>query len=160
MKSFVCIILLTLLLGGCARQEQEAHIEEKSTMQERVFVTEVQTTEEIEIVEEEAPSIANDDSKDDGWLTYAEKYNTEHRFADLYVPAKYWLVGKENIVEIISVGGIDDVTVMEHKTVERVEQLNVDEFTNISVFDKTGKSISIMVSLEDAGKLLDLIEQN
>ena len=91
---------------------------------------------------------------------YELRILTKEDFADLYLPAKCWLVGKENIVEIISVGGIDDVTVTEHTAVERVEHLGVDEFTSISVFDKTGQSISIMVSPEDAGKLLDLIEQN
>ena len=162
MKLFIysSLIIVALLFGGCAGQESELHTKEKSVPDEAIVSTEVQTKEEIEPVKENYQSIAIDDSKDDGWLKYAEKYNTEHRFADLYMPAKCWLIGNENIVEIISLGGIDDVTVIDHAAIERVEHTNIGEFTTISVFDKTGKSISIMVSLADAEKLLGLIQKN
>lgn len=43
-------------------------------------------------------------------------------------------------------------------SVERVEHSTIMNFCNVSVFDKTGKSISIMVSPEDAEKLLELIK--
>ena len=162
MKLFICssIIVLVLLLSGCAEKEAELSDKRKTVTEETVASAEVYTVEYSETVKKDDPSTATKDSIEDAWIAYAEKYNTEHRFADLYLPAKCWLVGKENIVEIISVGGIDDVTVTEHTAAERVEHTKIGEFTTISVFDKTGQSISIMVSPEDAGKLLDLIEQN
>ena len=162
MKIFIytSIIVLVLLLGGCTEKEAELSGERKPVTEETIAPAEVHTEEYSEPVMESDRKTTTDNNKEDGWLTYAEKYETEYCFTDLYISAKCWLVGKENIVEIISVGGIDDVTIMEHKAVERVEHLNIGEFTTISVFDKTGQSISIMVSPEDAGKLLDLIEQN
>ena len=162
MKIFICssIIVLVLLLGGCTGEKPESHIEEKSATQETVVATEVQTVEDVEPVKESDRKTTTDNNKEDGWLTYAEKYDTEYRFTDLYLPAKCWLVGKENIVEIISVGGIDDVTVTEHTAVERVEHSTVMNYCNVTVFDKTGQSISIIVSPEDSEKLLGLIKQN
>ena len=162
MKFFICssIIILVLLLSGCTEKEAELPIERKPVAEETIAPAEVHTEGYSEPIKKDDKSSAADDSLEDVLFTYAEKYETEYRFTDLYISAKCWLVGKENIVEIISVGGIDDVTIMEQKAVERVEHLNIGEFTTISVFDKTGQSISIMVSPEDAGKLLDLIEQN
>ena len=152
--------MFTLLLGGCAEQEAELPVERKPVTEETAALAEVHTEEYSEPAMESDRNTATDDSTDDVWLTCAERYGAEHRFADLYLPAKCWLVGKENIVEIISVGGIDDVTVTEHTAVERVEHLGVDEFTSISVFDKTGQSISIMLLPKDAENLLRLIKKN
>ena len=154
MKSVICsIIIAALLLGGCAKQETEVHT--KKTEVPAVM----QTTEEIEDVKEIEQSYVSDKNNEDEWIAYSEKYGTECRFTDLYVPDKCWLVGDENIVEIISVGGIDDVTVTEHTAIERVEHSTVMDFSNITVFDKTGKSISIILSQEETDKLLELINK-
>ena len=155
MKSVICgIIIAILLFGGCAKQETEVHTEKTKAP------AVMQTTEEIEAVKENEESSVSDENKADALITYAEKYGTECRFTDLYVPAKCWLVGDENVVELMSLGGIDDATVINRASIERVEHTNIVEFTTISVFDKTGKSISIMLSSKDAEKLLDLIELN
>ncbi len=155
MKSVICgIIIAVLLFGGCAKQETEVHTEKTKAP------AVIQTTEEIEVVTENSQSTISNENKGDAWIAYAEKYDTEYRFTDLYIPAKCWLVGKANIVEVLSVGGIDDITVIDHAAVERVEYTSIGEFTNISIFDKTGKSISIMVSPEGAENLLRLIEKN
>ena len=162
MKIFIygSIIMLTLLLGGCAGQESELHNKEKSVSDEAIVSTEVQTKEDSESVKENDQSTATDNSKDDGWLTYVERYDAEYRFADLYLPEKCWLVGKENIVELVSVQGMDKVVVMSQTAVERVEHTNIGDFTIVSLFDKTGQSISIMVSTEDGEKLPGLIQKN
>ena len=153
MKSVICsIIIAVLLLGGCAKRETEVHT--KKTEVPAVM----QTTEEIEDVKEIEQSYVSDKNNEDEWIAYSEKYGTECRFTDLYVPAKCWLVGDENVVELMSLGGIDDATVINRASIERVEHTNIAELTTISVFDKTGKSISIMLSSEDAEKLLELIK--
>jgi len=118
----------------------------------------MQTTEEIEDVKEIEQSSVSDKNNEDAWIAYSEKYGTECHFTDLYVPSKCWLVGDENVVELMSLGGIDDATVINRASIERVEHTNITELTTISVFDKTGKSISIMLSSEDAEKLLELIK--
>ena len=105
MKSVICsIIIAVLLLGGCAKRETEVHT--KKTEVPAVM----QTTEEIEDVKEiEQSSVSNNE---DAWIAYSEKYDTECRFTDLYVPSKCWLVGDENVVELMSLGGIDDATLI------------------------------------------------
>lgn len=158
MRFSICsIVMLVLLLGGCAKTECEFPTEESPVWEEVTAPTTFLTEENPEIATE---NITADDTKDDAYLKYAEKYETAYRFADLYIPAKCWLIGNENIVEVFSVGGIDSVTVIEHRAMERVEHLNAGDFVNVSVFDKTGKSISIMLLPKDAEQLLGLIEEN
>lgn len=160
MKIFIytSIIVLVLLLGGCAEKEAELPVERKPVTEETIAPAEVHTEEYSEPVMESDRKTTTDNNKEDGWLTYAEKYDTEYRFTDLYLPAKCWLIGNENIVEIISLGDIDNVTVITQSSVERVEHSTVMNFCNVTVFDKTGKSISIMLLSEDAEKLLGLIK--
>lgn len=154
MKSVICsIIIAVLLLGGCAKRETEVHT--KKTEVPAVM----QTTEEIEDVKEIEQSYVSDKNNEDAWIAYSEKYGTEFRFTDLYVPSKCWLVGDENMVELMSLGGIDDATVINRASIERVEHSTVMDFSNITVFDKTGKSISIMVSPEEFEMLMKLVDK-
>jgi hypothetical protein len=121
--------------------------------------TTTQVEECTDLSENTTKATENIDDKKDAWLTYAEKYETEHLFEDLYIPEKCWLIGNENIVEIISLGDIDNVTAINQSSVERVEHSNVMNFSNITVFDKTGKSISIMVSPEEFEMLMKLVDK-
>lgn len=162
MKFFICssIIVLVLLLSGCAEKEAELPVERKTATEEIIAPAEVHTEEYSESVMESDRKTTTDNNKEDGWLTYAEKYDTEYRFTDLYLPAKCWLIGNENIVEIISLGDIDNVTAINQSSIERVEHSTVMDFSNITVFDKTGKSISIILSQEETDKLLELIDKD
>jgi len=159
-KLFFYITILIFFLTGCSTPKASLPDERPEEYANTQTLTVTRVDEFTDSSETKTQATENKEDEKDVWLTYAEKYETEHHFSDLYIPAKCWLVGKENIVEIISVGGIDDVTIMEHKAVERVEHLNIGEFTTISVFDKTGQSISIILSQEETDKLLELIDKD
>ena len=73
------MIIFTLLLGGCAEKEAELPAERKPVTEETIATAEVHTEEYSEPVKENDQSIAIDNSKDYGWLTYAEKYETVRR---------------------------------------------------------------------------------
>ena len=70
-------------------------------------------------------------------------------------------VMKENgyTYEIIFINEMESVTVIDTASIERVEQSNIGVFATVSVFDKTGKSISIIVSSEELNALLMMIRK-
>ena len=145
MKSVICsIIIAALLLGGCAKQETEVHT--KKTEVPAVM----QTTEEIEDVKEIEQSYVSDKNNEDEWIAYSEKYGTECRFTDLYVPAKCWLVGDENMVELMSLGGIDDATVINRASIERVEHTE----TIAKILNQEGVKTPAYYELKLKGKIL------
>ena len=154
------IIILVLCLGGCANKAPEPSVEE--------FYAQEETNKPTEFKEEYEPTEPKTDTtyaptgevKEENWLKYAKMYNTEHRFEDINVPAKCWLIGNKSIVDVFSAGNIDTVKVVEHTAITRVEHFNADTFVSVLVFDKSGQSISLMVSQEDAEKLLKLINEN
>ena len=159
-KSIFGFLILSLCLCGCAKKEAPLPTKE--------VVTEVETHSptheaETEPYSEPTESITEEKTQAEEagkLLEYAEKYKTEHIFTDKYVPLKSWLVGSESIVEVISAGGIDSVTVTEHTSVERVGYFNAGEFISVTVYDKAKGSISIMLAPDEANKLLALLEEN
>ncbi len=80
------------------------------------------------------------------WGQYAKQYNTTHMFPDLYVSGKVWLVGEDCLVELIVANGVTKVVVFPRESIQRVEQTELEAFCTVTVFDKTGKSISLLVS--------------
>ncbi len=150
------LLILSLCLCGCAKKEAPLPTKEVVTEAETHSPTHEAETEPYSEPTEEKTQ-AEEASK---LLEYAEKYKTEHTFTDKYVPLKSWLVGSESIVEVISAGGIDSVTVTEHTSVERVGYFNAGEFISVTVYDKAKGSISIMLAPDEANKLLALLEEN
>ncbi len=158
--AILSILLLMFSFGGCAKKEAKLPEEETHMPKETQSITDDREGESSVQAEKDDESEVTDEYIKEAWLTYAEKYNAEYLFTDFYVTKKCWLIGKENIVDLISIGGIDDVTVIKQTAVERVEHLVLGDFTKISIFDKTGESISIMASADDSDKILELINNN
>ena len=155
-RTILGLLILSLCLCGCAKKEAPLPTKEVVTEAEIHSPTHEAETEPYSEPTEEATQ-ADEAGK---LLEYAEKYKTEHTFTDKYVPLKSWLVGSESIVEVISAGGIDSVTVTEHTSVERVGYFNAGEFISVTVYDKAKGSISIMLAPDEANKLLALLEEN
>ena len=155
-RTILGLLILSLCLCGCAKKEAPLPTKEVVTEAEIHSPTHEAETEPYSEPTEEATQ-AEEAGK---LLEYAEKYKTEHTFTDKYVPLKSWLVGSESIVEVISAGGIDSVTVTEHTSVERVGYFNAGEFISVTVYDKAKGSISIMLAPDEANKLLALLEEN
>lgn len=157
MKRIICcVVILTLILAGCTTQKTTLHKEHNK----KPVPTVTQVDESANSKAPTAQPLETKENKTEVFDTYAQKYEAENRFEDLYIPAKCWLLGDENIVEVISLGNVDNVTVIKQSSVERVEHSTVMNFCNATVFDKTGKSISIMLSQEETDKLLELIDKD
>lgn len=155
MKSFICIltVILVFTTTGCTDKEyNERKPLHKQATASQNFETKQNT--------DNSPKTSTDGKKENKWNTYAEKYEADSFFEDAYIPMKCWLIGKENIVEVISLEDIDSVTVIEKSAVERIEHQSIGEFTNVSIYDKTGKNISIILAKDSFESLQNLLKQN
>ena len=140
MKRISVIFLLLCTLSGCS-SHQETSVPEK--------LTEAPTVESTT----EAPILPTKPA----WEKYAMQYGAEDVFADLYTPGKYLLIGEDTVVLLVSIGGYDQLTVMDRYAIARVEQKNLPDFTQIEIYDKTDEKLSLIVSPQDGatiGKLL------
>ena len=140
MKLFCILFLLLCTLSGCS-SHRETSVPEK--------LTEAPTFESTT----EAPALPAEPA----WEKYAMQYGAEDMFADLYTPGKYLLIGEDTVVLLVSIGGYDELTLMDRDAVARVEQKNLPDFTQIEIYDKTDEKLSLIVSPEDGtaiGKLL------
>lgn len=150
-----CVVILALLLAGCTTQT--------TTLPKEHNKKPVPTVTHVdEPANSKVPTSQPLETKEnitEVFDTYARTYEAEKRFEDLYIPAKCWLLGDENIVEVISLDNVDNVTVITQSSVERVEHSTIMNFCNVTVFDKTGKSISIMVSPEEFEMLMKLVDK-
>lgn len=89
---------------------------------------------------------------------YAKLYNTNGEFHDLYMAEKAWLIGTDIIVQVISIGGFDDITALALNADARVEHSVYENCALVTVYDKTGQAISLMVCPEDALTLAELLK--
>ncbi|MBE7041084.1 MAG: hypothetical protein E7400_03860 [Ruminococcaceae bacterium] len=159
MKYLTCsIIMVALLLSGCRGQTTVLHSGEKQAEQEIVAQNEASSGVVGRDAAEKENIIAIEDTVEHGQFAKYDEYTKELCFVDCCLSAKCWLVGDGNIVEMIYAGDVSYTTVVDKVSIVRVEHLNAGVFTTISVFDKTGQSITLMVSSEDAEKLLGLLE--
>ena len=86
---------------------------------------------------------------------FSKLYDTSHVFVDMYMSEKAWLIGEQNIVQIISFTDFNDATVLARDNVERIEQSSFGDVASITIFDKTGQTLSLMVSPDE---LLEIVE--
>lgn len=88
---------------------------------------------------------------------YAAFYHTSAAFEDLYMPQKVWLIGDKAIVQLVSFSGYHDATILFRACIERIEQSSLPGFGSVTVFDKSGQSISITVSSADFASVTALL---
>ena len=86
---------------------------------------------------------------------FSKLYDTSHVFVDMYMSEKAWLIGEQNIVQIISFSDFNDATVLARDNIERIEHSSFGNAASITVFDKTGQILSLMVSPDE---LLEIVE--
>ena len=76
----------------------------------------------------------------------------------MYMAEKAWLIGEQNIVQIISFTDFNDATVLARDNVERIEQSSFGNAACITVFDKTGQILSLMVSQDSLLEIVALLK--
>lgn len=160
MKVLVSSLLLILVLTvpGCTADDNSGISLAETSADTELFIPKTKQIAEssvsLSVTEESEPE---DTTAFDVLEQYAELYNADYIFDDIYLPEKHLLIGDENIVQLISIGGYDKATVIKHDSVERVEHTVLDQFTRIEIFDKTNQSVSISVSPAEGTEILELL---
>lgn len=150
----VLIFIFAILIGGCSAEqyggaEQPSHI--------AVSIPANQTEDEVIITAAEEETFSSHDTQEINWRVYAERYDTEYCFLDIYMPEKHWLIGDEYIVQLTSFGEIKDVITIKLTAIVRMEYMVFDEYVSIEAFDRTKQTISIMASPADAEIIIGLL---
>lgn len=89
---------------------------------------------------------------------FSKLYDTSHVFVDMYMAEKAWLIGEQNIVQLISVAVFNDATILARDNIERIEQSSFGDVVSITVFDKTGQILSLMVSPDELLEIVELLK--
>ncbi len=148
------ILIVCFLFSGCAVENETMP---QSTPETRVFEDSAAQTERNDW--SEPKSTVSEGSADEKLEYYQEMYGTDHVFRDLFLPQKVLLIGDENIAVVFLISGYDQVKVIRRTCVERVENISLELFCRIDVFDKTNQNISIMLSPESAEAAAALLQQ-
>ena len=157
MKRNFCIILLCIpfMLTGCFTSVNKSTLSQSPT-QSHIFEKPnpklTYDTSNAEETEEELSNTYGEDAR----KQLSELYNTSQVFEDLYMVEKVWLIGKENVVQLISFGDYDDICVLSRDNIEKIKISSFSDFAKMTVYDKTGQSISLTVHSDEFFELSEL----
>ena len=150
---FPILLCAMLLLSGCSGPVDD-NTDTKAPMIEK---SETEIPEASFIPETDEPSLP-DAFAEDARAQYAGLYDAAHIFTDMYMAEKAWLIGDENIVQLVSAAGFNDVTVLTRNSIERIEQAVFFDFAAVSVIDKTGKTLSLTISPTELLAIIELLK--
>ena len=111
-----------------------------------------------EVTSEHVDETAQNSSFEEARAEFSKLYDTSHVFVDMYMSEKAWLIGEQNTVQIISFSDFNDATVLARDNIERIEHSSFGNAASITVFDKTGQTLSLMVSPDELLEIVDLLK--
>ena len=148
-----CLIICAVctLFYGCA--------EEESAGSAGTFSTQSVLDSQPEQKPQETESTVSQQEQTENTLKqYEDLYETNYRISDAFVPQKVWLIGEKSLVEVFALKGVNNATVVEKKNIQRVEHKAVATFTTVTVYDKTGNSLTLSVENEKATEVLGMLQ--
>lgn len=154
---FLILLCVIFLLSGCSDSvdnNNQSHDDTKAPIIEK---PENKIQEETSVSKVEEPAIP-DTFIEDTRKQYSELYDTTHTFTDMYMVEKAWLIGGENIVQLTSLAGFNDAIVLTRNNIKRIEQASFADFATVSIIDKTGQSLSLMISPEELLVIIELLK--
>ena len=154
---FLILLCVIFLLSGCygpVDNNNQSHSATKDPIIEKPG----SEIEEETIVSETENPIIPDTFIEDTRNQYAELYDTTHTFTDIYMVEKAWLIGDNNIVQLTSIAGFNDAIVLTRNNIERIEQASFADFATVSIIDKTGQTLSLIISPEELLEIIELLK--
>lgn len=154
---FITMILICFLLSGCSgannisKQPNECVIETVNTEHEEVsFKTNANNITEGKTYQAKADYTQI-------FERYKILYEAEDFYPDLYFDGKFLLVGKSSVVCLIVIGDTQDTTIISKQNIAKVDDFVSSEFGSITIYDKTGETVSIMVNPETTKEIITSI---
>ncbi len=154
---FLLLLCVIFLLPGCSASVDNNNQPRADTKAPIIERPENEIQKDTSVSKTET-NVIPDTFIEDTRKQYAELYDTTHTFADMYMVEKAWLIGDENIVQLTSIAGFNDVVVLTRNNIERIEQASFADFATISIIDKTGQTLSLMILPEDLLVIIELIK--
>ena len=151
------ILFAVLMLAGCTPTKDVSDSSSSPVHSPVLEDTDSKITYD-EIVAERVDETTQSSFSEEARAEFSKLYDTSHLFVDMYMAEKAWLVGEQNIVQLISFADFNDATVLARDNIERIEQSSFGDIASITVFDKTGQTVSLMVSPDELLEIADLLK--
>ena len=152
------LLYIALLLVGCAPTEEDVSNSSISPAHTPVLEDTDSKTRWDESASEQMDETTHNIFCEEARVEFSKLYNTPHLVVDMYMAEKAWLIGEQNIVQLISFVDFNDATVLARDNIERIEQLSFDDFASITIFDKTGQTLSLIVSPDELLAISELLK--
>ena len=159
MKFFQLALILDIatMLTGCTATEDISNSSPYPVQSPVLEDTDSKITYD-EVTSEHVDETTQNSFCEEARAEFSKLYDTSHVFVDMYMSEKAWLIGEQNIVQIISFTDFNDATVLARDNVERIEQSSFGDVASITVFDKTGQILSLMVSPDSLLEIVALLK--
>lgn len=102
-------------------------------------------------------SVSTPDINADVLLESVEKYNADTYWRDVYVPNQYLLYNGESIIYLLALDSLSQTTVIPISSVDSYKESSLGSVSAISIYSKSGDSISVTLSNSDAECLADIL---
>lgn len=152
------LLYIALLLVGCAPTEEDVSNSSISPAQTPVLEDTDSKRRWDESASEQMDETTQNIFCEEARVEFSKLYNTPHLFVDMYMAEKAWLIGEQNIVQLISFADFNDATVLARDNIERIEQSSFGDVASITVFDKAGQTLSLMVSPDELFTISELLK--
>ena len=151
------ILYIATMLSGCTATEDISNSSPYPVLSPALEDTDLNTTYD-EIDSECVDETPKNSFYEEARAEFSKLYDTSHVFVDMYMSEKAWLIGEQNIVQIISFTDFNDATVLARDNIERIEHSSFGNAASITVFDKTGQTLSLMVSPDELFTISELLK--
>lgn len=140
--AYFILVSLVLLVGGCSSVPEKP----AERFPETVMIETNKRAEETNI--KENVRLENIRQR------YAEEYDLQYCFEDIYVPHKCWMIGETCVMQLVTFADMDELVIMMRDSIDHVKVCSFEQFVSVELYDSTGKTISILVSSPDAEAIL------
>lgn len=138
--TLLIIILVLLCLASCGK------------IPENIAPAETQTAENT------APS-QKENSGDiaDILNEYVKKYSATATWQDAYVDQKFLLYNGDSLIYLFAIKGAIQSDVISLSAIERYEETNLGNVSQITIYNRTTTAVSIILSASDAASLISIL---
>lgn len=152
---YICIctaLIACTYLTGCNSHETLGNDAEKA---------EVSTHDQESLKKEDSmpQDISNDSAFDPSAILeqYQSKYNASVKFQDVFLHQKYLLINSKEVIQLLLLPNNEQAIVVPIGSISHIKRNTIDNFVDITIYDKTGKTISIYVDQESADEIIKML---
>lgn len=154
---FLALIFICFILSGCSDESYTS--DKKDNLIVKVEKSEYEEKAPDTDTKNKAEEISHQNKTDYTQILdkYRALYSIEEIYSDLYFDGKFLLVGKNSVVCLIVIGDVEDTTVISKQNIAKAEDFVSGEFGSITIYDKNGETVGIMVKPKETKEIISAI---